>query len=123
MDEIKRTVDELNRTWRNQRFEELGQFFDEHIVMKGPGFKDLVPGREALVQSYAKFMKQSKVTEFAESNHSIHSWGDTAAATYDWTISYEQDGQVHRDSGQEMFVFVRQGPRWVAVLRVMLVSS
>ena len=123
MDGIMRTVDELNRTWRNQRFEELGQFFDEHIVMKGPGFKDLVPGREALVQSYANFMKQSKVTEFAASNHSIHSWGDTAAATYDWTIGYEQDGKVHRDSGQEMFVFVRRGPRWLAVLRVMLISS
>lgn len=123
MDEIRRTLEELNSAWRNERFEELGQFFDENVIMKGPGFKDLVPGREALVQSYATFMKQAKVTELAESNHSIHSWSDTAVATYDWTISYERDGKMNRDSGQEMFVFTRRASRWVAVLRVMLIGS
>lgn len=39
MNEVRRTLDELNRAWRDQRFEDLPRFFDENVVMKGPSFK------------------------------------------------------------------------------------
>jgi hypothetical protein len=120
VNDILRTLSELNSAWRESRFEELAHFFDSAIVMKGPGLKELANGREALVQSYADFMAQSGVVEYAESDHSAHTWGDTAAVTYNWTMTYEQKGDTKRESGQDMFVFVRRGSHWVALLRVIL---
>ena len=120
MDEILRTLSELNSAWRERRFEELTAFFDPAVVMKGPGLKELVRGRDALVQSYRDFMAQSKIVEYAESDHSTHIWGDTAAVTYAWIMAYEQKGETKRESGQDMFVFVRRDSNWLAILRVML---
>lgn len=120
MNDILLTLRELNSAWKDRRFEKLARFFDPDIVMKGPGLKELVRGREALVQSYVEFMGQSQVIEYADSDHSAHVWGDTAAVTYNWTMTYEQKGDTKRESGQDMFVFVRREADWVAVLRVML---
>ncbi|HXX14414.1 MAG TPA: nuclear transport factor 2 family protein [Candidatus Eremiobacteraceae bacterium] len=120
MDDIRHTLNGLNSAWRERRFEELARFFDPDIVMKGPGLKELVRGRQALVQSYADFMERSSVVEYAESDHSTQAWGDTAAVTYNWTMTYEQKGETKRESGQDMFVLVRRDGHWVAVLRVML---
>ncbi len=120
MNDILGTLSELNCAWRERRFEELGRFFDPHIVMKGPALKELVQGRDALVQSYADFMAQSKIIDYSESGHSTHAWGDTGAVTYDWTMTYEQKRETKRDSGQDMFIFVRRDLQWIAILRVML---
>jgi ketosteroid isomerase-like protein len=118
--DILHTLSELTSAWRERRFEDLARFFDPDIVMKGPDFKELVRGREALVHSYADFMAQSRIADYAESNHSTHAWGDTAVVTYDWTMTYEQKGETKTESGQDMFVFVRRDSHWIAVLRVML---
>ena len=120
MNDILRTLTDLNCAWREQRFEELACFFDPDIVMKGPGLKELARGREALVQSYADFMAQSRIVDYSESQHSTYVWGDVAEVTYSWTLTYEQKQETKRESGQEMFVFVRRGSHWIAILRVML---
>lgn len=123
MDEIRATLDSLNRAWREGRFGDLSQFFDENIVMKGPGLKDLSDGREALVQSYTDFMMKSKIVEYSESNHSIHQWGETGVASYDWSMSWEQNGKTDSATGQDMFVFQLHGSHWKAVLRVLLFAA
>ena len=119
-DTIRRTLDELNRSWIDRRFDRMSGYCDEHVVMKGPGMKDLIRGRRAFIESYVQFMQRSKVTDYAESGHSVECWGNTAVATYDWTMAYEQDGKTNHDSGQDMFVFRRSGSQWVAVLRLIL---
>jgi hypothetical protein len=98
----------------------MAQFFDEDIVMKGPGLKEFGRGRQATIQSYVQFMAQSNVIEYAESNHAVDIWGDVAAATYDWEMTYEQKGQTKTEKGQDMFVFSRRGSGWVAILRLIL---
>jgi hypothetical protein len=120
VNDVLNAVQELNRAWRENRFEELGHFFDPDVVMKCPGFKDLVHRREALVKSYADFMAQSRVIDYAESDHLTHVWGDAAAVTYHWTMTYEQKGQTKRELGQDMFVFARRDLQWTAILRLML---
>jgi len=119
-DEIRQVLAELNRSWLERRFEDLSKFFDPDIVMKGPGLKELARGRDALVQSYVDFMTRSMVLEYSESNHIVACWGPTAAATYDWSMTWEQKGKTESGSGQDMFVFRRQNGRWVAFLRIML---
>ena len=119
-DAIRRSLDELNRSWIDRRFDRMSGSCDEHIVMKGPGMKELLRGRQAFIESYVQFMQRSTVTEYTESGHSIDCWGNTGVATYDWAMAYEQDGKTSRDVGQDMFVFRRSGSHWVAVLRLIL---
>jgi hypothetical protein len=120
MNQVPKTLDAINQAWRERRFEALTELLDEHIVMKGPGLKELVRGRQAFIQSYVQFMAQSNVIAYAESNHAIDIWGGVAAATYDWMMTYEQKGQTKTEKGQDMFVFSRRGSGWAAVLRVIL---
>lgn len=120
MDEIRRTLDELNLAWREGRFGDLTRYFDKDVVVKGPGLREIVRGREALVQSYVDFTTKSKIQEYSESNHSIDRWGQTAVAVYDWSMSWEQKGKTEQATGQDMFVFQLQNSEWKAVLRVML---
>jgi hypothetical protein len=119
-DEIRQTLDSFNRAWRERRFGELSQVLDEHVVMNGTGLKELLRGRDALIQSYVDFMTNSEIVEYSESNHSVDRWGDTAVAVYHWSMTWRQDGKADSASGQDMFVFQRRQSRWVVVLRVLL---
>jgi ketosteroid isomerase-like protein len=120
MDQVRQTLDAINQAWRERRFDALNEFFDENIVMRGPGLKEAARGREAAIQSYLQFMAQSNVIGYAESNHAVDMWGDIAVATCDWVITYEQKGQTKTDKGNDMFVFSRSGSRWLAVFRLIL---
>jgi hypothetical protein len=120
MEDVITTLAALNSAWLDRRFDDLGKYFDEGIVMKGPGLKELARGRESLVQSYATFMSSSKVLDYAESNHNIDQWGSSAVASYDWSMTWEQGGKTESGSGQDMFVFERRDSGWIAVMRVML---
>lgn len=119
-DEIRKTLDALNRAWLNGRFEDLAGFFDQNVVMKGPGLGEVTRGRDALVQSYADFMRSCKVVDFRESNHRVDCWGHVAAASYDWSMKYEREGEFCDASGHELFALILREGRWIAVLRIML---
>ena len=120
MDEVRQTLDSLNLAWRTRRFDDLAEFFDDDIVMKGPGLKELARGKGAVVQGYADFMQKSEITEYTESNHFVHAWDLTAIAGFDWSMAWVQNGKTDQGSGQDLFVFRRRSDRWVAVMRVML---
>ena len=120
MDEVLQTLDSLNRAWLDRRFGALAEFFDDDIVMKGPGLKDLARGSGPVVQSYADFIRKSDVTEYTESNHFVNNWDRTAVPGFDWSMTWVQNGKTEQGRGQDMFVFERRGERWIAVLRLML---
>jgi hypothetical protein len=120
LEDARRTLDRINAAWLDRRFDELDRYFDENIVMRGPGLKEVARGRAALVQSYIDFMSKSKVLEYLESNHSIDVNQSTAVATFDWSMTWEQNGKQDSASGHDMFVFEWRGSAWIAVLRLML---
>jgi hypothetical protein len=120
MNSVRDTLDAINQGWLKRRFEALAPFFDENVVMKGPGLKELVRGRDATIQSYVQFMAQTNVIEYAESNHAIDQWDGVACVTYDWEMTYEQKNETRTDQGQDMFVFSRSGSDWLVVLRLIL---
>jgi hypothetical protein len=120
MEDVRITLDAINRAWREKIFSAMEAHLDENIVMKGPGLKEYAKGRVAFVESYTQFMANSHVIEYAESNHAINTWGHVAAATYDWTMTYTQKGQTKTENGQDMFIFHRVPDGWTAVLRLIL---
>ena len=120
MNELIAVVENLNRTWLERRFDDLRVVFDENAIMRGPKLVELGRGSGVIAASYAQFMSQSDVTDFSGSNYAAETWGDCAAVTYDWTITYSQAGEAHTDTGQELLLFVRRGGAWLITLRLLL---
>jgi hypothetical protein len=120
MTELITAVETLNRTWLERRFDDLPALFDENAIMRGPRLVEIGRGRHVIAASYAQFMAQSEVTDFSAGNYAADAWGECAAVTYDWTITYNQGGQAHTDSGQELLLFVQRDGAWVVTLRLLL---
>ncbi|MGB9198653.1 MAG: nuclear transport factor 2 family protein [Terriglobales bacterium] len=120
MEQVRETLDTINAAWRQKNFSAMEPFLDENIVMKGPGLKEYAKGRLAFIESYAQFMANSHVTEYEESGNAVDIWGNVAAASYDWSMTYEQKGKTKTDKGHDMFVFHRVPSGWAAVLRLIL---
>jgi len=118
--DARQTLDSINAAWRDKRFDDLNQYFDENIVMRGPGLKELGRGRAAAIQSYADFMARSTVLAYQESNHSVDVIQTTAVACFDWSMTWEQNGKRESGKGQDMFVFELRDSKWIAVFRLML---
>jgi hypothetical protein len=56
-----------------------------------------------------------------ESDAEIDVWGNTAVPSYAWEMHYEMGGANCRESGRDRFVFKRDGGKWPAVWRAVLV--
>ena len=115
--EIERLIRDINQAWKSGHAEQLHNFFHPDIVMAGPGFQELVRGRDACVESYREFAANAKVHEHIESDFKIGVWSDTAVCTYAWSMTYERAGEQSREKGTDQFVFGREGDKWLAVYR------
>ena len=122
--EVRLLLKKINDAWLNQPPERLSRIlkncFDDRMVVKGPGFRELARSSQASVESYEDFVHQAAVRECKFSEPDIDLWDDTAVATYFWEISYELNGQDYHESGHDLFVMTRSGGRWRAVWRAML---
>jgi uncharacterized protein (TIGR02246 family) len=122
-EEIWQLVQRMNDAWAKPGGpEDLASFFREDIVMVNPGFTQRTEGRDACVASYEGFCKQAAILDLKLSNPGIDVFGDTAIATYSYEIAYEMGGERFNDTGRDVFVFVRENDRWLAVWRTMIVS-
>src|SRR5713226_8717749 len=113
----------MNDAWVKGEFEQLSSFFREDIAMVHPDFVQRTEGREACVASYMDFARQAAILDFKLGEPSIDVFGNTAVATYAYEISYEMGGERFKDTGRDLFVFIRQNDRWQAVWRTMIISQ
>ncbi len=114
---IGRLIQDINKAWKSGRSDQLHDFFHADMVIVGPGFRELVRGRAACVESYREFAANAKVHDYTESDFKISMWGDTAVCSYAWSMTYERAGEQSRETGTDQFVFCRQGDTWLAVYR------
>lgn len=121
--EIQRLIGQINRAWVENRVDELVQYFHEGMVIVAPQFGGRLEGREACIESYREFTGRATVEEVQEKDLSIDVRGCTAVATYRYAVSYTLNGARHRDSGWDVFVFTREGERWLAVWRTMILPG
>jgi ketosteroid isomerase-like protein len=126
-DEIHRLLQAINDSWLSNKPEEicrvLNDCFHQDMVIKGCDLKTMAQGREACVRSYVDFIQQAKVSAFSQNEPDIQVTGDTAIASYGWTIQYTLEGKDYTESGHDVFVFQRSNGKWLAIWRVMLTES
>ena len=121
--EIQELVEQLNNTWVSGSPEQLASFFREDITMVHPDFIQRTEGRDACIASYVDFCTQAKVNDFKMGETSIDVFGKTAVATYSYEISYEMGGEQFKDTGRDLFLFIRENDRWQAVWRTMIIPQ
>jgi ketosteroid isomerase-like protein len=121
--EILELIEQLNDAWVKGSPEKLSSFFREDMAMVHPDFVNRTEGREACIASYEDFSSQAKVNEFKLGETSIDVFGHTAVATYSYEISYEMGGEHFKDTGRDLFVFIRENDRWQAVWRTMIIPQ
>ncbi len=118
--EIRGVLSRLTAAWREERFDELEDILHQSVVFVQPGFSSRAEGRKSCVDTYRQFMSTARVVDYVERDVAIDVWGGTAVATYYFDIAYEMDGKSRRDTGHDVFVFVREESRWQVVWRTLI---
>ena len=73
--------------------------------------------------SYVGFIKEAQISAFSQDKPDIQVTGDTAIATYGWTIQYKLEGKEYTEPGHDVFVFQRTNGKWLAIWRAMLTET
>ena len=127
--EVRDLLRRINAAWREGRADELADYFHERIVFVHPEFQSRSVGRAACVQSYKDFSAAAIVHQYEEGDPAVdvwgEAWGDLAVATYRFEIDYEMEGNRLRESGYDVYAFLRSssGGGWLAVWRTIIASA
>lgn len=110
----------INRTWLDNRVEDLRPFFHVEITMALPGFAGTVTGREQFLAGFRDFVDHAIVHEFREEDYQTDTAGNTAVVSFNFYIDYERAGKRYHSTGRDVWVFERNGASWLAVWRTMV---
>ena len=124
---VRRVVHKINDAWLKGHPDDmplvLDDCFGEDITIKGPDFQEAARGKQAAIEGYVDFARRAEMRECQLAEPVIDLYGDTAIATYSWEMTYALDGREYRESGHDLFVFVRNEGLWRAVWRLLLQAA
>jgi ketosteroid isomerase-like protein len=118
--QIRTALAGLTAAWRTGRTADIGAMLHPSVVFVHPGFTGRAEGREACVATYDQFLKAAIVLRYEESPAVIDAYGDTGVVTLQWEMSWEMGGQRSEESGHDLYVFTREGGRWLIVWRTLV---
>jgi len=118
--EVHAVLAAINAAWREGRPMSMLDHLHPEITMAFPGFKGSIRGRDAFVASYVEFCANARVIEYEESDENIDVIGDCAIATFRFRMLYERATYREDSAGRDLWVFRKQGDRWIAVWRTMM---
>lgn len=110
----------INQAWLGGRVDDLAPAMHPEIVMVLPGFSGQVRGREPLLAGFRDFVQNASIESFREQDQRIDVVGVTAVVTFAYEMVYARAGERYRATGRDIWVFQREGARWIAVWRTML---
>lgn len=118
--EVWQILQEINDCWVQGRPEDLERYFDADVVFVAPGFQQRLEGRGACVDSFREFCSTALVHDYRTSSPAIDVVAETAVATYGFEIEYGLGSESFSEAGRDMWVFVRDQDRWLAVWRTIV---
>ncbi len=63
---VAAVVGRIHELWQAQRYDEIGEFLDDAVVIAPPGGGPRVCGRDAYVQSYRDYDRAVTTNEFVD---------------------------------------------------------
>lgn len=100
---------ELNRAWRERRFEALYGFFRDDVVMAVPGRHEALVGVEAMVDSYRQFDAACKVHAFDIIAIDVFMREHMCICHVRFGVDYETDKGRRVETGMEVYVIDTSG--------------
>lgn len=113
--EVWNTVRALNDAWTKGKPEDLNNYFHERMVAITATDRERLEGRQACFTSWNNFTKAANIHHWKELEPRIQLYGNTAVVTYYFDMSFTMGGQTIDLGGRDMFVFVKEGGKWLAV--------
>ncbi len=114
-EEVWQTLRALNDAWTKGNPADLVNYFHEHMVAITGTDRERIVGREACVNGWSAFANAAEIHSWKEINPKIQIYGNTAVVTYYFDMSFNMGGQEIEMGGRDMFVFVKEGGKWLAV--------
>ncbi|HEY7471518.1 MAG TPA: DUF4440 domain-containing protein [Gemmatimonadota bacterium] len=121
--EIVKFLGRLETAWTKGRFEELRECFLEAAVLVSPDLEQRMEGRDPIIASYAEFLAESRLLKFDSEPPMIEVFGDTAVSLTGWTVEYERQGEVQRESGKDLLVLARKEGAWKIAWRTLILAA
>jgi hypothetical protein len=119
-DDLVAFVQQMDRCWLEQRFDDLARYIASDVVMVAPDGRTRIQGLGPAIDSYRAFMTRCRVDAFDDSDHIVTLRGDAAVVEYAWTMLWSDDTTRHDDRGREVLVLARRADTWHIVWRTQL---
>jgi ketosteroid isomerase-like protein len=107
METIEQFLRNLNDAWLAHRFDELGNYFHDSVVMLPPGTSEPVTGAEKMVEGYRQFLSMATIHSFHVKDISIFNFDSVALCHLQFEVDYEINGSRSREEGIEVYVIGR----------------
>lgn len=120
--DIENAVREINKSWTQGQLNELEKYFHSDMVIQGPGFQSSIKGNRNCVKHYEDFSTHTRIKNYTDSDYIVNVWDKTAVASYKFDIEFESDGEIRKESGREVYTFLREGDAWKAVWNTIVPS-
>ena len=110
----------IHRAWLHGRLGDFEELLHPDAVMVLPGFRGRTRGAAEMIAGFEEFCTTATVREYDPSELSIDVVGDTATASFRFSMVYERGGISYRATGRDLWMFGQQGGEWRATWRTML---
>ena len=112
---VENILRSINKSWSEGRSQDLAHYFHDDMIIQGPGLQDTIKGQHNCIKHYEGFASHSNFKDFKSSDYTVNVWDNTAIASYRFDIEFEADGEIRKESGHELYSFLREDDEWKAV--------
>jgi len=102
-------IRQMNQAWVEGRFDDLGDYFHEEVVMLMPGSPHSLRGREPMVASYREFSTMAKVHRFDFGEIALFPFGSLTMAHARFSVDYEIPSGRFEEEGMEIYAITSEG--------------
>ena len=110
MNEIGAFLRKMNSAWAEGRFDELGGYFHEQVVMLLPGSRQALVGVGPMVESYREFCAMARVHRFEIDDIATFPFGTTVMCHAHFVVDYEIPTGRYQEEGMEVYLVDTSGP-------------
>jgi hypothetical protein len=112
---IRATVRAMNEAWTKGTPDDPSHFFPSGQCGDQRDGSPRLESKDACIAGWKGFCEAARIHRREEIDPVIHGFGDSAAAAYDFAVSFDRNGKTLHSSGRDTFFLVKDGERWWAV--------
>ncbi len=113
--EVWTTLRAINDAWTKGNPDDLVNHFHPNMVAIAATERQRLDGGPACIASWKRFANAARIHRWEERDPIIHLYGESAVVAYYFDMSFEMGGQTIEMGGRDMFFFVKENGRWLAV--------